>query len=244
MENMTDRGSTRPEMGKPEEKGEMHEMMSPGHRAEMLRMHHEKTLWVYWTLLILGFWMMLTPLTFDFATATTAPAGGREVWLDLPERARLLAWSDFLSGLLLVLFGWRSLTPDRPYSLWGACFAGLWLNLAPIVFWAPNPLIYLNDTLVGTLVIALTILVPGMPNMVKFMEMGGDLPPGWSYNPSSWPQRSIMIALGFAGWLPVGLPSRGVRSLFWRREPQGPHLADVALAPHFRRRSWSLCLHI
>jgi hypothetical protein len=44
-------------------------------------------------------------------------------------------------------------------------------------------------------VIALTILIPGMPNMIMFMQMGGDLPPGWSYNPSSWPQRWIMIVL-------------------------------------------------
>jgi uncharacterized membrane protein len=33
------------------------------------------------------------------------------------------------------------------------------------------------------------------------MKMGGDLPKGWTYNPSSWPQRGVMILLGFAGWL-------------------------------------------
>lgn len=33
------------------------------------------------------------------------------------------------------------------------------------------------------------------------MQMGPSTPPGWSFNPSSWPQRWIMIALGFFGWL-------------------------------------------
>jgi magnesium-transporting ATPase (P-type) len=40
-----------------------------------------------------------------------------------------------------------------------------------------------------------------MPNMMMFMKMGGNVPTGWSYNPSSWPQRSIMIGLAFIGWL-------------------------------------------
>uniref|UniRef100_C6E1C6 Vitamin K epoxide reductase n=1 Tax=Geobacter sp. (strain M21) TaxID=443144 RepID=C6E1C6_GEOSM len=198
---MTDRGVTRPAMKQPERGKEMKEPMSPEHRREMLRMHHEKTLWVYWTVVLLGVWMMAAPLSFDYATAVTSPAGGRELWLDLAGRANALALSDFAAGFLLLLFGWRSLTPDRPVSLWGACFVGTWLNFAPLLFWAPNPLVYLNDTLVGTLVIALTILIPGMPNMVKYMQMGSSTPPGWSYNPSSWPQRWIMIALGLVGWL-------------------------------------------
>lgn len=201
MESMTDRGSTRPEMKNPEQHEDMQEMMSPEHKMEMLRMHHQKTLWIYWTIVMLGVWMMAAPVTFDYATATTTPAGGREVWLDLTRRADALAWSDLVSGVLLFVLGWRSLTPDRPFSLWGACFVGIWLNLAPLIFWAPNPVVYLNDSLVGTLVIALTILIPGMPSMVKYMQMGPYTPPGWSYNPSSWPQRWVMIALGLAGWL-------------------------------------------
>lgn len=197
---MGDRGVARPEMKKPGSDIDMQDMMSPEHRMEMLRMHHQKTLWIYWMIVMLGIWMMVAPVTFGFGTAITTPHD-RTVWLDLMQRVKILQWSDFLCGLLLVIFGWRSLTPDRPLSLWGACFVGVWLNIAPLLFWAPNPLTYLNDTLVGTLVIALTILIPGMPNMIKFMQMGPDTPPGWSYNPSSWPQRWIMIALGFAGWL-------------------------------------------
>jgi hypothetical protein len=32
------------------------------------------------------------------------------------------------------------------------------------------------------------------------MKPGPDIPPGWTYNPSSWHQRAPIIALGFFGW--------------------------------------------
>lgn len=35
-------------------------------RYEMLRMHHRQTLWVYWTLVLLGFWQLVAPFTFGY----------------------------------------------------------------------------------------------------------------------------------------------------------------------------------
>jgi hypothetical protein len=61
----------------------------------------------------------------------------------------------------------------------------------------------MNDTLVGVFVIALTILVPMMPGMAHHMAMmkpGPEVPPGWSYNPSSWHQRAPLIGLAIIGW--------------------------------------------
>jgi hypothetical protein len=170
-------------------------------RENMLHMHHMQTLWIYWSLIILGIWMVMSPLTFDYGRAVAEPSGGREVWLSLSQRISFMQWSDIISGLGLIFFGWRSLTPNRPYSVWICCFIGIWLSMAPLLFWSPSELAYLNDTLVGALVIALTILIPGMPNMIMYMKMGSEVPPGWSYNPSSWPQRWIMIVLAFVGWM-------------------------------------------
>jgi uncharacterized membrane protein len=170
-------------------------------RHHMLEMHHQQTLWVYWMLILLGAWMLAAPFTFGYNTSPAQLPGGREVWLSLDHRILAMQWSDVISGLLLVIFGWRSLTPDRPYSLWLCCFVGIWLTFAPIVFWAPKAAIYLNDTFVGAWVIGLTVLIAGMPNMMLFMEMGASTPAGWSYNPSSWPQRWIMIVTGFLGWI-------------------------------------------
>src|SRR5690606_484436 len=101
--------------------------------------------------------------------AAVAPSGGREVWLSLQQRISFMTWSDIISGLLLIFFGWRSLTPNRPISLWICCFIGIWLNVAPLLFWAPNAAAYINGTLVGVWVIALTVLIPGMPNMIMYM---------------------------------------------------------------------------
>jgi len=205
MEGMGTRGITRPIMdmeGHDHKDMDMGSMkMSMDDRMEMLKKHHKQTLWVFWTVVLLGFWMIASPLTFDYGKNVVEPSGGRDVWLSLSDRIAAMYWSDIISGILLVFFGWRSLKPNRPYSVWICCFIGIWISMAPFIFWAPTAVAYYNGTMVGALIIALTILIPGMPNMIRFMKMGGDVPTGWSYNPSSWPQRSIMIGLAFVGWL-------------------------------------------
>jgi len=184
--------------------------MSHEDRLHMLRKHHKQTLWVYWTLPLLGLWMLVAPFNFGYLNPDlwVDPSGGRGPWFaenSTTELTRLRAWmmtaSDLVCGLLLVVFGWRSLQPNRPYSLWTCCFVGVWLTLAPVLFWAPSAATYANDSLVGILVMSLAILIPGMPNMIMYMQHGPATPPGWSYNPSSWPQRWVMIATGFLGFL-------------------------------------------
>ena len=130
-------------------------------------------------------WLITSPFTFGYDSTG-------------------MTWSDLLSGLLLILFGMLSLWPRWDFiGRWGAAFVGAWLNFAPLLFWARNPAAYVTDSLIGCAVIALTILVPMMPGMAHHVEMrkrGPEVPPGWSYNPSSWPQRAPLIALGFLGW--------------------------------------------
>lgn len=201
----------------PEEKGEdnkfmrgssrhseMHKMNKEkgmSDKMKMLKMHHSQTLWVYWLIIILGGWILISPFTFYNPEIAATPSGGRQIWLSLQERFLLSKWSDIISGVLLIIFGWRSLTPNRPISLWICCFIGIWLNIAPLVLWAPSAVIYLNDTLTGTFIISLSILIPGMPNMMLHMEKGPEVPEGWSYNPSSCPQRWSMMVLAFLGWI-------------------------------------------
>jgi hypothetical protein len=203
---MENRGITRPMAEKESRNHQKQKMnegdgMSPEKRREMLHMHHMQTLWVYWALILLGVWLVLSPLTFSYGKSVVLPSGGRSVWLSLDARIIAMKWSDIISGLLLIIFGWRSLLPNRPVSMWVVCFIGIWISIAPLLFWSPSAAAYLNDTLVGAMVIALSILIPGMPNMIMYMKMGAEVPPGWSYNPSSWPQRWIMIVAGFLGWM-------------------------------------------
>ncbi len=181
--------------------------MSRDDRLAMLAKHHRRTLWIPWTLLLIGVLVAVAPAGFGYLNPRlwVDPSGGRGVWFSDGTHIELRAWlmtaSDLLSGLVLVAFGWRTLTPNRPKSWWACCGVGVWLTFAPVLFWAPTAAGYLSDTLAGMAVISLTILIPGMPNMPMFMQHGPPTPPGWSYNPSSWPQRWAMIALGAAGWV-------------------------------------------
>lgn len=178
---------------------EQHGMSSAERRAMQVQ-HHRQTQWVYWTLILLGFWMMTSAVTFGYQNGVVEVAGDRWLPWALETRQTLMFWSDVASGALLVLFGWLSLNPFRPKALWGACLVGVWMNFAPLLFWSPTAWGYVNNTLVGALVVALTVLIPGMPWMIMMMEHGPQTPQGWSYNPSSWPQRWITIATGIAGW--------------------------------------------
>ena len=170
-------------------------------RRQKLRQHYKETYWAYWLLIILGVLAVLSPLIFSYGVSTVEPAGGREVWLPLDLRIWIMTWSTILSGLILILFGWRSLTPNRPASLWICCFTGIWLNLAPVLFWAPTAIVYFNSVGIGVLVIALSVIIPGIPNSTLYRKEGAERPPGWSYNPSSVPQRSILILVAFVGWM-------------------------------------------
>lgn len=194
---MGNRGVARPMMGNaPEEEKE-----KGMDRMAMLQKHHKKTLWVYWMVILLGIWLVVSPATFGYGQDVVRPSGGRTLWLSDALRVHVAIWNDVVCGILLIVLGWRCLTVNRPISRWLACAVAIWLNMAPVIFWAPSAVIYMNDTLVGVMVIAFTILIPGMPNMITYMKMGSEVPPGWSYNPSSWPQRWVMMVLGFLGWL-------------------------------------------
>lgn len=108
--------------------------------------------------------------------------------------------SDLVSGAIVVVFSILALKPGRPWAPWVVCFVGIWLLFAPLAFWAEDASAYFIDSLIGALLIALTVLIPMMPGMdMEAMMQDTVTPPGWSYNPSSWWQRAPIIALGFVG---------------------------------------------
>lgn len=142
----------------------------------MMRERHQRTLWVNFAAMVLGLWLASSP------------------WL-VAERDGWLTASDVVSGILIVVFGLLSLSPARGWARWANCVIGIWLLVAPLFFWAPTAAAYATNSFIGAWIIALSILIPGMPGMR--MMSGPDMPPGWSYNPSSWLQRAPVIALGF-----------------------------------------------
>jgi len=143
--------------------------------------HGLATPWAhFFAALVLGVWLITSPLSFDYGD-----------WG--------LAASDIVSGTLIIVFAVITLTRGSSWAPWANSLVGVWLLFAPLVFWAPTAAAFLNDTLAGILVIAFVLLMPGMPGMR--MLPGPAVPPGWSYNPSSWPQRAPIIALALVGFL-------------------------------------------
>jgi uncharacterized membrane protein len=105
-----------------------------------------------------------------------------------------LTTSDVASGSLIIvlsiLAGLRF-----TWAAWLVGVVGLWLMSAPLVLWAPTALAYDTGTLVGTLVITFALVVPHLAADRELV--GPHAPPGWSYNPSAWPQRLGIVALAF-----------------------------------------------
>lgn len=141
--------------------------------------HHQTTIWARYATIFLGIWLFSTPLTFSIA--------------DTP-----ILWSDLATGFLLTLFGFFSLNKKNTWAVWGVVLLGIWLQIAPLFFWASDPLSYLNDTFTGVLAITFALLIPGTPG--ESTSTNQPIPLGWSYNPSSWVQRMPIICLCLVCW--------------------------------------------
>ena len=149
------------------------EMQKPG---AMMLAHPTMERWPQYPIIILGLWLIASPFTFGYQSA-------------------VMTWNDIIGGALLMTLAAVVLVFRNGWANYANGFVGLWLLFAPIIFWAPTPAAYLNDTLVGILVITFSVLV------VMRMEMSGpDVPPGWSYNPSTGAQRAPIIAAGLIGF--------------------------------------------
>lgn len=137
--------------------------------------HHHMARWVQPVLVILAAWLVTSPPILGYESLA-------------------LTISDLVAAGVLASLAWLAFQ-GRMWAGWSIAGVGTWLLFAPLLFSAPTAAEWANDTLVGSLVIGLGILVPhGMA-----ME-GPEVPPGWSYNPSTWTQRGPVIALGLLGF--------------------------------------------
>ena len=176
--------------------------------THMIVEDHRKLLWPHYLNLMLGVWLLTSPLILGYLSDFVPNANQLRVMAErgLPSfelRNLAMTWSDVISGILVIVFSKLSLDSSRryPWAQWANAFVGGWLLFAPLIFWTPLPAAYANDTLVGGLVIAFAVLVPMMPGMSMEAMMGKpDIPPGWSYTPSSWLQRMPIAVLALFGF--------------------------------------------
>lgn len=170
---------------------------------EARKKHYEKSVWGRLLTILLGVWLITSPFTFGYESMSVAgsiPTTGisSKDPVVILERAHHMVNSDVITGVLVIIFGILSLSYKRIWPSWIVCFLGIWLQFAPIVFWSPLVSSYLNDSVIGALLIAFSILATHLP--WEGLKEGAEVPPGWSYNPSSWLQRIPVIFFGFLGW--------------------------------------------
>lgn len=162
-----------------------------GEDPEALRAHHEQwrrtahgdTRWAHFTNIGLGLWILVQP-----------------VIVEVEEPA--LFWSEIILGAGLMLFAALSLSWQMGWARWASAAVAAGIMAIPFLFWTANPAAFLSDTLVGAFAFGLatgTRPEPG-PSVVAAMT-GPDIPPGWSYNPSTWTQRLPIIFLALIGLL-------------------------------------------
>ncbi|MBA3912222.1 MAG: DNA polymerase III subunit epsilon, partial [Rhodobacter sp.] len=187
----------------------MHGGGGGGHdHMAMMEADARRVRWAHFANIGLGLWLAASPLIYDGMGAAAASPLVQAVSDDrglagLDARATALVLSDLLSGLAIATFGALSLSKRTAwFAQWANTFVGLWLLFAPMLFWTPSAAQYLNDTLVGVLVIAFSVLIPMMPGMsMAGMMDPKNIPPGWTYCPSTWAQRLPIALLGLVGLL-------------------------------------------
>lgn len=139
--------------------------------------HYAPYRWVQGPIALLALWLIASPSAFAV------------------EDPRVI-WNDVLSGLASLTLAAFSLRPQRGLLSWSQAVIGFWLLLAPLLFWTESAAVYANETIVGSLLIAFGFVTP------MAMRMPGTaIPPGWSYNPASGPQRIPIVALGWLSFL-------------------------------------------
>lgn len=174
-------------------------------RAEVEKATGEHRAWTLWAPMAnaaLGLWLIASPLTlglFDPVAVPVPPALGHE--LAEPHLRNIwLGISEIVSGLLIAVFALAGMSARRQWMHWITAALGLWVMVAPLVFWTTSAAAYGIDTLAGMLVVAFAVLVPPTPGISRrALAADDDRPLGWSYSPSSFSQRIPIVALAFVG---------------------------------------------
>jgi uncharacterized membrane protein len=135
--------------------------------------------WSHYLTFTLGLWLLGSALSFGYDDSR-------------------MGFSELASGFLLLGLSSVSLIWQLSWPKWMMAITGLWLTVAPLVFWSPSAAAYANGNLVGSLVLITSVIVP---SLLRKEDLNSDTPPGWTYNPSTWSQRIPILGLAFIGFL-------------------------------------------
>jgi nucleoside-diphosphate-sugar epimerase/uncharacterized membrane protein len=194
--------ASRPELDQARERLKQPLERSREEVEQAIEQHRSWTLWAPLTNAALGLWLVTSPMTlglFDPVAVPAPPALGHEIAEPSIRNARL-AVSEIVSGLLIVVLALAGMARRFQGVQWLTAAIGLWVMLAPLVFWTTSAAAYGLDTLVGMLVVVFAVMVPPTSGISRrALAADDDRPLGWTYSPSSFTQRIPIVALAFAG---------------------------------------------
>jgi nucleoside-diphosphate-sugar epimerase/uncharacterized membrane protein len=150
---------------------------------QAFRAEHRRLLWARALIVLLGGWLLGAPLMFEYDSAA-------------------LRTSDLLAGAATVVLGAAALSWRFAWARFLLALVGLWLLFAPLLFRAADAAVYLNDSLVGMLLIGLALAVPPWPGVSPLAARHGpEIPPEAERSPSGWLQRAPIVLLALLGLL-------------------------------------------
>lgn len=160
--------------------GENPEELSTRHEAR-LRAEHRANRWAHFVNIGLGTWLVTQPALINVGEP-------------------LLRWSELILGLVLIVCAALALSWRAQWARWACAGIGALVMAVPFLFSTANAAAYLSDTLVGTLIFGFAVCTKPDPGPSALAALTGpDMPPGWSYNPSTWTQRLPIIVLVVVG---------------------------------------------
>lgn len=137
--------------------------------------------WAHLTNMALGTWILTQPMLIG----VMEPA---------------LRAAEVVLGSALIPFALLSLSWRAQWARWICAAIGAAIMAAPFLFSTANAAAYLSDTLVGALIVGLSVGVkPDVGPTPLARLRGPTTPPGWTYNPSGWLQRLPIVALALVG---------------------------------------------
>jgi nucleoside-diphosphate-sugar epimerase len=114
----------------------------------------------------------------------------------------LYRWAEVALGVALLVTAGLSLSWRLGFARWLTAGIGMLVMALPVLFVTPNAAAYTADTLIGMLIFGLAVgTQPEIGPDILARRRAPEIPPGWSFNPSSWTQRIPIIALAVVGLL-------------------------------------------
>ena len=162
------------------EAGEHPEKIRAEHEA-LLVAEHRRFRWAHFANIFLGIWLVAQP-----------PLIG--------VQEPLLRWSEMALGFATIILATLALSWRFRWARWLTAGVGALVMAVPFLFWTDNAAAYLSDTLVGGMIFVFAVgSRPEVGPSPLAATTGPDVPPGWSYNPSTWAQRLPIILLAVVG---------------------------------------------